>query len=698
MRTATIFGLVAAPASAATMQSGMNPIRRVVSMLQMMQKKVEKEGEQSKSLHNKFMCYCNTNIAEMDKKIEDGTDRVPQLESEIKELAGQKEQVESEIASHKSDKAAAEEAMAEATSMREKEAKEFADTSGEAKANIDAVSKAIPAIEQGMGESFLQTAGAETLKALLRGSSARIDDSDRDTLDAFLQGEAGYTPASGQIVGILKQMKEEMQADLADITKQENEAIASYNEMMSSKQKEIAAAEAAVEVKTGRVGELAVSLVETKDDLKDTENTLEQDKEFARTLKEKCANAEKDFEVESATRQEELAALADTIKVLNDDESTELFKKTETFSQLSLLQVDDSAADVKAQALDALISSRARQSPYLALVSFALRGKKVGFEKVSKLIHQMIGNLKREQKDDDEKKTYCEQELDKAEDEEKVSVRAIKTLEAKIEQAQDAIKTVKAELAELEAGVKELDQAVEEATEQRKEEHDQYTKESAESQAAVELIEVAKNRLNKFYNKELYKAPPKRELTEEERIYQNMGGELEEEEVGGIAGTGVEVEGFVQVTMTTGVKARAKKAGGVVAMLNMLQQDLKTEMASSKQEEEDAQKEYEKLMETSQAKRQADSEAMTEKAAAISDAEESLSNAENDKKSAGEELYATRKTIANLHGECDFLQQNFGLRKQARDDEINALDKANAVLNGADYSLIQTHSFMHRRA
>merc|ERR1719321_942286 len=75
----------------------------------------------------------------------------------------------------------------------------------------------------------------------------------------------------------------------------------------------------------------------------------------------------------------------------------------------------------------------------------------------------------------------------------------------------------------------------------------------ASNTAAKELIGMAKNRMNKFYNPKLYKPPPKRELTEEERITQNMGGTLEPTAPpGGIAGTGVtaldqDAVSFVQV-------------------------------------------------------------------------------------------------------------------------------------------------------
>merc|ERR1719372_27745 len=115
-------------------------------------------------------------------------------------------------------------------------------------------------------------------------------------------------------------------------------------------------------------------------------------------------------------------------------------------------------------------------------------------------------------------------------------------LEKAIAEGKDAIETLKAEIEALSEGIAALDKSVARATENRQEENEDYKMNAAANTAAVELIGMAKNRMNKFYNPSLYKAPPKRELTEEERITLNMGGTLAPTDApGGIAGTGISV-------------------------------------------------------------------------------------------------------------------------------------------------------------
>merc|ERR1719174_2448567 len=144
--------------------------------------------------------------------------------------------------------------------------------------------------------------------------------------------------------------------------------------------------------------------------------------------------------------------------------------------------------------------------------------------------------------------------------------------------------------------------------------------------AAKELIPMAKNRMNKFYNPKLYKAPPKRELSEEDRITLNMGGTLAPTAApGGIAGTGI---GFVQRVApgpppaTAGAfKKKSEESGGVIAMIDALIKELDTEMTEAEVNEKNAQEEYEELLADSAAKRAADSKSLAQKGGAKADTE-----------------------------------------------------------------------------
>lgn len=693
---------------------GANPIRRVVTLLQNMQAKVQEERRADEELMEKFLCYCKSNDATLGKSIEDGSARIERLESEIKELSGSLSQVESELKTHHADRSAAETVIREAEGIRATENDQYVADSGELQANIDALGKAVAALEKGTAESFLQMPARASLLNVLesRSQSTNLDRMDVQVLTGFLQGktEFGSGPESGEIIGILKTMREQMQKDLAEMNQQESDAQSRHDSLMAAKNKELAAATRAIEEKTKRAGETSVGLVNRQNELKDTNGQLEEDTTFLRTLKEDCKVKTTEFDARQKLRTEEIKAISETIKILNDDDALDLFKKTAPAAGAgaegeSFLQVGnprETSAIHHARSILKKASSRDVRFGFLVL---AMRGQKGGMEKVVDMIDKMQLLLKQEQSKDDKQKRRCEKELAQNEQSEKDLKRTLRALNSQISEGKDTMNTLKGEIDTLEAGIKDLDASVATATKQRKDEHDQYMKESADNNAAVELLGFAKNRLAKFYAPSLHKEAPPPELSEEDRIYQASGGELEPTPApGGIANTGISGASFMQVSMRmrsrdappaapeTGAYEKNSASTGVLGLIDKLVNEIKAEGAEAKRDEQDAQKEYERIMDESSKKRAADATAISQKNAALAEAEAEVQETKDDRKSTTEDLTATQEVVASLHGECDWLLANFAERKKARAGEVDALSNAKAVLRGSDYSFIQSSS------
>jgi len=436
-----------------------------------------------------------------------------------------------------------------------------------------------------------------------------------------------------------------------------------------------------------------------KEDLDDTQQALMEDRQFLGDLEKNCAQKEKEWAEICKTRQEELIAIADTIKILNDDDAQELFKKS--LPSASLLQLQTSNKQISRQALQAFAKITGKKTVGVDLILMALKGKKVNFDKVITMIDDMIVLLGKEQSADDAKKEYCAAQFDFADDKKKELERAISDSEKAIDEAKNSIETLVTEIKALEDGIIALDRDVAQATVTRKDEHAQFAAQLASNLAAAGLIDMAKNRMQKFYNPKLYKPPPKRELSEEERITLNMGGTLAPTNPpGGIAGTGI---GFLQVRATVhddnvappppppeapgAFKKKGEESGGVLAMMDMMKADLQKETQEMEFEEKDSQEEYEQMVKDAAAKRAADSKSIAEKEGAKAELEAEVIAAEDEKKAHSEELMATKQYISELHADCDWLMENYEGRKEARANEVDALKNAKAVLSGADYSL-----------
>jgi len=682
------FALVASTAFAEVavkndVENAANPIRKVVTMLQAMEKKIGAEGKKEQELYDKFMCYCKNGAADLSASIAGSKTKVPQLQSDIESSTAQLAQLKEDLKAHQSDRAAAKEAMGKATAIREKDAKAFAKEKASLDANIAALASATTAIEKGMAGGFLQTRSAMFLKRLI--TNVDMNDSDREEVMSFLSGKSsqGYVPGSTEITGILKTIKEEMDKSLATATANEKDGIASFDDLMAAKAKEVGALTKAIEQKSVRVGELGVEIVTMKNDLTDSEQALIEDGKFLADMDQNCALKTKDWDVRSKTRSEELLAIAETIKALNDDDALEIFKKTlPSASSASLVQVKQSNAVIRQRALANIRRAQKADAgnPDLNFIAMAIEGKKVGFEKVIKLIDNMVGTLKKEQVEDETKKSYCAKQLDTSDDKKKGLEQTISDEETAISEANDKLATLKDEIKALAAGIKKLDKSVAEASEQRKQEHEEFTELMASDAAAKEILKFATNRLNKFYNPKLYVAPAAPALVQ-------IAQHIHKKDAPG------------QAPETYGeYEKSSESSGGVVAMIKLLVRDLDKEMTEAETSEEDNQKDYEEAMADAATKRTEDSKASTEKASAKAKVETALEAHKEGKASASKELMATMQYISNLHGECDWLLKYFDVRKEARTSEIDALGKAKAVLNGADYSLLQAKPTFLARA
>merc|ERR1719502_702792 len=451
-----------------------NPIRKVVTMLQMMQKKVMAEAEKETELYEKYMCWCKTSGGDLSKSIEDAGTKVGELQAAIEEAEAQLKTLEGDVEAHKADRAAAKAVIAKATAIREKEAAAFAKETAEDKANLDALERAIAAISKGVAGGFLQTSASALLRRVVLAKQD-MDEDNRQELLAFLSGTAvapaygnEYVPQSGEIIGILKQMMDEMKADQAEVIAAEEAAIAAYKELMAAKKKEIAALTKMIEDKLTRIAELQVEIATMKNDLTDSEESLIEDKKFLADLDKNCATKKKEWAEICKMRALELQALADTIKILNDDDALKLFKKT---LPSSFVQIKVTLDSERTRALSILQKAQQNSQvgrPQLDFIALALRGKKIGFEKVIAMIDEMVATLKQEQIDDDTKKETCGAELDSADDKKKGLEHSISDLETSIADLEEAIAAAKSDIGALQDAIKALDKSVAEATENRK--------------------------------------------------------------------------------------------------------------------------------------------------------------------------------------------------------------------------------------
>merc|ERR1719446_523763 len=467
-----------------------------------------------------------------------------------------------------------------------------------------------------------------------------------------------------------------MEADLAEAEGKEAEAKSGFETMMTSKTEEIEAAGKAIETKTARSGTVAVETVQAKADLEKTQKAVEEDTEFKANLAKTCATKQKEWDERCKLRAQEIEAISDTIEMMNSDDALELFKKTLPSASASALLQTSATSRAQIRSAKAMIRSAMKSDKAHAvnrhLMLMSLSQGVHGFEKVVGMVDGMVGVLEGEQVQDDKQDVWCIAELDKAKEEAKATEVDIGELGAAVDEGRDAIDATTSEIEALKAGLAELDKSVAEATELRKKEHDESVEAAAANQAAVDLLGMAKNRLNKFYNPTLYVAPkqePEEDFFAQLTVRRAAPGPPPE--------------------MPSGEYKKSESSDGVINMIDEMIKDVEDDMAEAKRDEAEAQKDYEEDMADAATKRSDDSKLVVTKEGEKAEQTTKLEETKESKRTKKGQLEVLEDKIDNLHKTCDFLLAEYAKIKEERTKEEEGLKASKNVLAGAKVGFLQ---------
>merc|ERR1719281_2369792 len=228
---------------------------------------------------------------------------------------------------------------------------------------------------------------------------------ERNALDEFMQTQGGYAPASGEIYGVLKQMRENFDANLKDMQSAESKSSAEYEALKAAKSEKLA------KEKEAQLGKTKVELSEAKEDLTDTENALSADQAFLKDLKERCSVSDAEWEKRSAVRAKEIAAVGEAIGILTDDDAHDLFHKSLSFLQLSSTRRVVTKAQRAREAASRVLLRQGQKSGNKALVQLAAAARLDNFKAVTDSIASMMKDLKAEMADEIKHRDYCNKEF-----------------------------------------------------------------------------------------------------------------------------------------------------------------------------------------------------------------------------------------------------------------------------------------------
>merc|ERR1719482_1548176 len=641
-----------------SVDSAPNAVTKVVNMLKKMQTTMQEEAEKDQEVYEKMSCWCETNDKETNAAVEAAQRAIGELTATIEEQAALAARLETEIEQLAAEIKSAQEAIATATEMRNKEHEAFSAEEKEMVETIAALTQAVEVLSKHNPGAFIsvQTSLQRLKLGHLEGMKQRAQ--------ALLQQPAGYqsyNSRSGEIFGILKTMKEEFETNLKSTRADEAAAQARFEDLVAEKKRGIAAAQERKNTKTTEMSNAKSALVQAKADLKDVRSNLDADTKFLVDLKEKCSQSDTEFNERVKARQEEMAAVNEALGMLTDDNARDLFSSTLGFVQLK-------AVDARKKAVKVLKAAAAKTgSPMLSLL--AQSAQLDAFTKVKKAIDEMIVELGQQQKDEVEHRDWCQGELKKNERQHQDKEWEAEDLTKLVNVLADKIETLDSEIAALQANVAENKRSVKRSSEDREAANAVFQQTIADQRATVAILGKVLARLQKVYEPEAAKAATAPKAFLQQRQPQVKLGSRTADAA---------PEGF-------GGDYKKQAGGGVLGMIRMCIADAERLQQETLDAEQTQQTDYEKLVKDAAAEIAADNTSINDKTGERAQAEVDKNEASTGLEAANAAMEDLQKYATGVHASCDFVLNNFEIRQKARAEEIDALEDAKAILSGADF-------------
>jgi chromosome segregation ATPase len=655
------------------LKSGATPVAKIVTLLKDMQKTLEKEGEEDEETYEKMACWCSTNDKEKTKSIGEAKTRIEDLTAAIEEGTGSSSRLNTEIANLGKEVAKNQDALDKATAMRTDELAEFVAEEKDVLQSISALKSAIIVLSKHHGgASFLQVSSSQLskvaqvmqqqLKKNTKVFEGVLTKSQKRKVEVFAQVSKGqthvkYAPASGEIFGILKAMKETFEANLGKSTKEEGQNKKDYEDLKATKSEEITAGKEQKDAKTQELANTDQKLADDKQDLDDTTTSLAEDEKFLKNLKETCTMLDQEFERRQKARQLELAGVSKALEILTSDDAHDLFSKSmkpvpPEFIQNRMQRSKDSHRRMEASKL---LSNLAKKSNNPRLMTLALRVRLDAFTRVKKAIDEMITQLMKEKEDEIKHKDYCIENLNENEKKTERKDREKKDVLETIDDLTMTIDTLTKEIDTLKSEVSEMQLQMKHAGEDRELENKEFQTTVAEQRATAALLGKALDVLKSVYEKKA--AAFNQEEDEDDQTPPVQFKKME----------------------------KNKNSGGVMGMIQELIDEAKALEAEAIRSEEEAQKAYEDFVKDTNASIETKTKEITTKSEELAKAADDKTKAEDQRDDILQELEMLNNEAADLHKACDFVLKNFDVRQEARDGEIEGLKQAKAILSGAKF-------------
>jgi len=685
------------------LRAQLSPISRVVELLKGLAETAEKEGKKEEDLYETYVCWAKTVIdtktttnAEAQARVDELNAYIADLDAGRVELTTERVDLEKEIKNLNQELEALE-------AQRKQEKEDFDAAKEEMELTIQALGEAIDVMESatgggskllqvkaGFGEGFsdrvkaanmLQKATELGERFLSKGDSlfltrvlgGEVPKADWKKLNRKADFKMAYKHRSGHIQDVLKKMKSTFESNLADAEAKEEKAIEDYTELKEAKTEQLTTAEDALNKQDGENGAKAMSKEDSETERDALVTQINNDKGFIEATANDLATKKAEWKDRQELRAGEIEAINKAIAILHSDDARDLFKSS--FKSQSFMQVSSSSKKIRAAEVLASAAKRSGDKRMAALAkSLQTPNESMAtgshFDEVIAAIDDMVATLKGEEETDLENKETCEK--DRADDT-RAAIKAARTMDERsdtVDELTNDIAEIVKTIAENEAEIKAIQEELAKATTMRGDEHTEWEAADRDDGAAADLVMRAKDVLASFYEDNNLNL-----LQKSKKMDPVVAGEAPPPP---------------PATWEAPYGGKTGESQGIVAILEMIHEDILKDKTKSKADEDKAEQTFQDFKTNSETQIQALEDANSDLTDTKGQKESDISTAKEQRGAKHDELNAVIAKINDATPSCVYTTINYPVRLKNRQVEIDGLEKAKAILQGGEFpSLLQ---------
>lgn len=674
-------------------------VTKVVKLLQGMLDKSKADGDLDRTLYAKFLCYCNSKKAAKTKEIADLTQVIVLLQNQIAELKGSTGELSSSIAELKAAMEANTAQQGQLTQLRTDEHNAYLAMKADSELAISQMTGALDTLaevgaDQTMGAaadhsqfmaktaaSALQTQTARRLRDALSVAAAYITTDKVKSVQAFIQAPftGTYTAQSGEVVGILKQMRDTFTQNLEQATATEDASKVAYDKIMAAHQQSFNDMKALSDEKKALMGENDNALSAAVTNLADAQTEKGIREDFMSELIPMCNEKAERYEQRNIMRANEDAAITEAISILDKDSAFATFGKVDAtstgatgltfFLQTASRSIqrhsqEESEASLRMR-VEELLQKAGRKQHSLRLVKIvALLQSGNPFTAVLEAIEKLIGLIAEEGTADKNNFDWCNSErttndnrISELDTEISGLLNVISTLTNEIEAPETGLK---ARIEADEVSLKENYHSQESQTAQRQEENKAYQADIKNLVEAQDLLDAATNVLSKYYEQiDTTAVAPAAPVV--------MSGDT---------------DAVPETHEDAGHQGQATAGNQVITMLKYIRDNTHAEETAAHTAEHTSQHAFEDSMaqlKSEEATLQASLASLQE---TLAETEKQLNERQAELKAAEDEHSAVNAYLLSIKAGCDFITENLSYRDGRRASESAALQNAINLIKG----------------